>query len=200
MPDCRVNIAAAAGKVLCAACLLIILVLPNAFAQTDEISTESKPERSLAATVDIISDMTYKETMLRQELFNVVMSPERFLRLGTQGYTQSFTETGAVINTIGSEVICVVDGRYLVKETRLDTDTNDVYVDLRLDDQHANIICSNFSESLSSTQCSIRQEARSIDFVGDHLNYFRETCIEQMKQLIEGDEPSLAVRLAPSEG
>ena len=95
-----------------------------------------------------------------------------------------------MINTIGSEVICVVDGRYLVKETRLDTDTNEVYVDLRLDDQHSNIICSNFSDTLSTTQCSIRQETHSIDFVGDHLNYFRDTCIEQMKQLISSGRPS----------
>ena len=59
--------------------------------------------------------------MIKQELANVTVQPAQLELIDKLGYMLSFTPTGAVVNSLGGKVMCLLDGRFLMENTRLIT-------------------------------------------------------------------------------
>jgi len=171
---------------LCRFSLLVpvfVLQLSTAIAQEFDTNSFNSSNESVDSLVTKITSLTYKDALLKQELINVPLAMDRFEKITQRGYTLSFTDTGAVIQPIGSAVMCVMDGRYVIKESRYDEDNDVLLVDLRLDDHHPNIICSGFSDNVETTRCSVRHNEIATEIVGDPLSFFRDNCLDQMRFL-----------------
>ena len=123
--------------------------------------------------------------MIRQQLSGRVVSEQELAIFDRQGYSYAFTPTGAVINSITSQIICIIDGRYKLGNESYDSAKDAIVADYRLDDSHPNIVCSNFSNNPETTACSIRHGQHSTNVVSDHLNLFHALCVDQMRIVLD---------------
>lgn len=143
--------------------------------------------QDLDSVSDLVSDiwqLNHKELMIKQGLSNVALDSQRFDMFNEQGYTPSFTPTGAVVSTVGTQVMCIIDGRFTMQETRFDSSNETLIANFKLDDQHDSVICTDFTDNPATTQCSIRHSKKNINKSVDST-FFRNLCVEQMQIVME---------------
>ena len=128
-----------------------------------------------------------KELMIKQELANVTLQPAQLELIDTFGHMLSFTPTGAVVNSLGGKVMCLLDGRFLMENTRFDHDKNMMITDFKLDEDYPNIVCNNITNNPSTMRCSLRHDEKATAFYQVHFDFFHTLCVDQMKIVLESE-------------
>lgn len=176
--------------------LLICLGLLTSFGAVAEMDPPLSTPLSLKQLSDAAFNMSYKEALTRQKLLDVTLSAERMLQISEQGAVSASTETGAVVGTLNSKLLCIVEGRYDIKESRFDEHSNSFRVDFKLNTTYPAILCEHFTETADALRCSISPQtaAPAGEFSEVQRQGFRTVCLQQLQALIEGPAQRLSGR------
>ena len=130
--------------------------------------------------------MTDKELMILQGLAEVPLSEEQLTTIDQQGYIENVTETGAVISSLGNDINCYLETRYLLNErTRYDEAKNALIGNFYPDKRSRNIICSSFSRLSDSTRCTITENQTTTDITDTQLLEYHQICINQIANVFK---------------
>ena len=127
---------------------------------------------------------TRQDLLTKQGLLNAPLGIDRLLGLEERGYDYAYTLTGAVIDLIGGELICILDGRYKINDASYDEQTDTMLTDFKLDESQSNVICQDFTAGASEASCSIRHGAKRVGYSGGNVSVFQSMCVEQLVDVV----------------
>lgn len=127
---------------------------------------------------------TRQDLLTKQGLLNAPLGMDRLLGLEDRGYDYAYTLTGAVIDQIGGELICILDGRYKIHDARYHEQTDTMLTDFKLDESQSNVICQGFTADTDEASCSIRHGAKRVGYSGGNISVFKDLCVEQLVDVV----------------
>lgn len=123
-----------------------------------------------------------KNILIRQGILEAPLKMNRLQIIEKRGYDFAYTTTGAVIDVVANELICILDGRYKIQDARYDDATKAMLTDFKLDESEPNVICQGFSGN--NMQCTIRHGQKRVGYTGGNLSIFQNSCLEQLSEFV----------------
>lgn len=164
-----------------AACVLTLAL----FGSANITAQESAAISSIRDQLIQLSRFTDKELMIKQNLANVRLNEEQLSIIDQQGYIEHEEENNVVISSLGGDVICYIDTRFLIsKDVHYDAD-NDVLIGQFQPDKNAsNIMCNNFSDTPEAMYCSVKSDGKTTRVIEEKLAQYYELCVHQMIRVL----------------